>query len=109
MPATVKRTRERTARRTREPGPMPRRSLGSTGVEVSALGLGGYHLGIASGEREAVRIVHEAMDAGLTFMDNAWEYQEGEGEKRMGKAIADRRDRVFLMTKCCTHGRDGKT
>jgi aryl-alcohol dehydrogenase-like predicted oxidoreductase len=55
--------------------------------------------------RDAVRIVHEALDAGVNFMDNAWEYHEGTSEERMGRAIADRRDRVFLMTKVCTHGR----
>jgi aryl-alcohol dehydrogenase-like predicted oxidoreductase len=55
-----------------------------------------------------VRIVQAAIDAGVTFMDNAWEYHEGESEQRMGRAIADRRERVFLMTKVCTHGRDAK-
>jgi uncharacterized protein len=73
---------------------------------VSALGLGGYHLGTVGSVREAIRIVHAAVDAGITFLDNAWEYHEGESEERMGRAIADRRDRVFLMTKVCTHGRD---
>jgi predicted aldo/keto reductase-like oxidoreductase len=55
-----------------------------------------------------VRIVHEAVDAGVNFLDNAWEYHDGESEHRMGRAIADRRDAVFLMTKVCTHGRDAK-
>lgn len=109
MPATVSRTRERSARGAQSPASMPRRPFGATGVEVSALGLGGYHLGLVPSVRDAVRIVHEAIDAGLTFMDNAWEYHDGESERRMGKAIADRREQVFLMTKCCTHGRDGKT
>jgi aryl-alcohol dehydrogenase-like predicted oxidoreductase len=59
-------------------------------------------------DAEAVRLVHTAIDAGITFLDNAWDYNDGLSEKRMGKAIADRRDRVFLMTKVCTHGRDGK-
>jgi len=58
--------------------------------------------------RESIRIMHAAIDAGLTFFDNAWEYNEHESEVRMGRAIADRRERVFLMTKVCTHGRDGK-
>lgn len=58
--------------------------------------------------REATRIVHAAIDAGITFLDNAWEYHEHESEARMGRAIADRRERVFLMTKVCTHGRDAK-
>jgi aryl-alcohol dehydrogenase-like predicted oxidoreductase len=84
---------------------MPYRPLGTSGVLVSALGLGGYHLANAGSEREGVRIVHAAIDAGVTFMDNAWEYHDGKSERIMGKAIADRRDRVFLMTKVCTHGR----
>jgi aryl-alcohol dehydrogenase-like predicted oxidoreductase len=55
-----------------------------------------------------VRLIHAAIDAGITFLDNAWDYNDGLSEARMGQAIADRRDRVFLMTKVCTHGRDGK-
>ncbi|HEX8651753.1 MAG TPA: aldo/keto reductase [Pyrinomonadaceae bacterium] len=90
-------------------GEMPRRSLGRTGVEVSALALGGYHLGLVKSEREATRIVHQAIDAGLTFMDNAWEYHEGFSEERMGRALEGRRQQVFLMSKVCTHGRDKKT
>lgn len=84
---------------------IPLRPLGATGVMVSALGLGGYHIGKMERERDAIRIVHAAIDAGITFMDNAWEYHDGRAETIMGKAIADRRDRVFLMTKVCTHGR----
>lgn len=84
---------------------IPLRPLGATGVMVSALGLGGYHLGKIANEREAIRIAHAAIDAGVTFMDNAWEYHRGRAEAIMGKAIADRRERVFLMTKVCTHGR----
>ena len=75
---------------------------------VSALALGGYHIGSVKSVRESIRIMHAAIDAGLTFFDNAWEYNEHESEVRMGRAIADRRERVFLMTKVCTHGRDGK-
>jgi aryl-alcohol dehydrogenase-like predicted oxidoreductase len=77
-------------------------------VTVSALALGGYHLGSMKSVRESTRIVHAAIDAGVTFLDNAWEYHEHESEARMGRAIADRRERVFLMTKVCTHGRDAK-
>jgi aryl-alcohol dehydrogenase-like predicted oxidoreductase len=77
-------------------------------VQVSALGLGGYHLGLVPSDRESVRLVHAAIDAGITFMDNAWEYHDGASERRMGLALADRRDRVFLMTKVCTHGRDAR-
>ncbi len=73
---------------------------------VSALGLGGYHIGQMKSARDATRIVHAAIDAGITFLDNAWEYNEHESEIRMGRAIQDRRERVFLMTKVCTHGRD---
>ena len=90
-------------------GPIPRRALGATGEDVSALGLGGYHVGKMTSEREAIRLVHAAIDAGVTFMDNAWEYHEGKSEERMGKALAGRRGEVFLMTKMCTHGRDAKT
>jgi aryl-alcohol dehydrogenase-like predicted oxidoreductase len=59
-------------------------------------------------DRAAVRLIHTAIDAGITFLDNAWDYNDGLSETRMGQAIVDRRDRVFLMTKVCTHGRDGK-
>ena len=81
------------------------RPLGATGEMVSALGLGGYHIAKATSEREGIRITQAAIDLGITFMDNAWEYHEGRSEVIMGKAIADRRDRVFLMTKVCSHGR----
>ena len=87
---------------------IPHRPLGTTGVLVSSLGLGGYHIAKGS-QREGIRIIHAAIDAGVTFMDNAWEYHEGKAEQIMGKALKDRRDRVFLMTKVCTHGRDKKT
>jgi aryl-alcohol dehydrogenase-like predicted oxidoreductase len=88
--------------------PIGRRLFGRYGDLVSILGLGGYHLGKAKTVGEAVRIVHEAIDAGVNFLDNAWEYHDGESERRMGRAIAGRRDSVFLMTKACTHGRDAK-
>ena len=84
---------------------IPLRPLGATGEMVSALGLGGHHIGKMKNQREAIRLVHAAIDAGITFMDNAWEYHDGRSEVVMGKAIRDRRDRVFLMTKVCTHGR----
>ena len=85
---------------------IPIRPLGATGMMVSALGVGGYHIGKMQRASEAVRLVQAAIDAGITFMDNAWEYHEGRSETLMGKAIGDRRERVFLMTKVCTHGRD---
>jgi len=77
------------------------------GVDVSAIGFGGYHLGKIEDEAEAIRLLHAAIDAGVTFLDNAWEYNHHLSEERMGKALAqgNRRDRVFLMTKVCTHGR----
>jgi aryl-alcohol dehydrogenase-like predicted oxidoreductase len=89
-------------------GEIPRRVLGRTGAQVSALALGGYHLGLAKTKREAIRIVHEAIDAGVDFMDNAWEYHDGKSEEIMGEALKGRRDEVFLMSKVCTHGRDRK-
>jgi uncharacterized protein len=87
---------------------IPRRQFGTTPVEVSALGLGGYHLGKIQAVDEAVKIVHAAIDAGVTFMDNAWEYHDGRSEEIMGKALEGRRDRTFLMTKVCSHGRGRK-
>ena len=95
--------------RTKQNGEIPRRMLGRTGVEVSALALGGSHVGEAKTKKEALRIVHEALDAGLTFMDNAWEYHDGRSEEWMGDALKGRRHEAFLMTKVCTHGRDRKT
>jgi len=85
--------------------PVARRPFGSHADQVSILGIGGYHLGKMRTIPEAIRVVHEAIDAGVNFMDNAWEYHDGASEERMGRAIADRRERVFLMTKVCTHGR----
>ena len=87
-------------------GEIPKRPFGRSAEMVSALALGGYHLGTVGTRREAIRIVHSAIDAGITFMDNAWEYHEGESEERMGRALVGRRDQVFLMSKVCTHGRD---
>jgi predicted aldo/keto reductase-like oxidoreductase len=87
---------------------IPTRPFGRHADRVSILGLGGFHVGLPSTDAEAVRLVHAAIDAGITFMDNAWDYNDGLSEKRMGKAITDRRANVFLMTKVCTHGRDGK-
>jgi predicted aldo/keto reductase-like oxidoreductase len=88
---------------------IPRRPFGPAGETVSALGFGGYHLGQIGSEREATSLLHRAIDAGITFMDNAWEYNDGVSELRMGKALAGGwRQKVFLMTKVCTHGRDAK-
>jgi len=87
---------------------IPRRPFGTHLDQVSILGLGGFHLGKVRTAAAAVRLVHEAIDAGITFLDNAWEYHDGASEERMGKAIADRRREVFLMTKVCTHGRSAR-
>jgi len=87
---------------------IPRRTLGKTGESVSILALGGAHIGQAKLTKdEAIRLVHTAVDAGMDFMDNAWEYNDHESERRMGEALAQDgyRQRVFLMTKDCAHDR----
>jgi uncharacterized protein len=88
---------------------VPTRPFGRTGIPVSILALGGWHLGLPRTERESTRLVHAALDGGITFMDNAWDYNDGVSETRMGKALVGRRDKVFLMTKACPHGRDART
>ena len=85
---------------------IPQRPFGNTGVSVSALGLGGHHLGDAKDEKTAHQIVHAALDGGVTFFDNCWEYHRGKSEAWLGSALKGNRDKVFLMTKVCTHGRD---
>ena len=77
------------------------RTLGRTGERISSIGLGGYHIGKPSlQEQESIQLVRRAIDHGITFMDNCWDYNEGASEIRMGKALRDGyRDRVFLMTK----------
>jgi predicted aldo/keto reductase-like oxidoreductase len=86
------------------PGEMPYRTLGRTGVKISAVGLGGYHIGMPS-EEESIRLMRSAIDRGINFMDNCWDYHKGESEVRMGKALRDGyRDKVFLMSKI-----DGQT
>ncbi len=82
------------------PDGMIYRNLGSTGERVSAIGLGGAHLGMAKDENEGIRIVRSAVDRGITFLDNSWDYSGGRCEILMGKALQDGyRKRVFLMTK----------
>ncbi|HMH25721.1 MAG TPA: aldo/keto reductase [Gemmatimonadaceae bacterium] len=80
---------------------IPRRVLGSTGEKVSAIGIGGWHLGLPTvDEQLSLRIVRTAIDRGVNFMDNSWDYNNGTSEIRMGKALRDGyRDKVFLMTK----------
>ena len=88
---------------------LPTRVLGRTGVRVSILGLGGAHLGRIRDDNYAVRLLHTAMDEGLTFMDNAWEYNKGRSEDIMGKALAmdGRRKKAFVMTKVCSREHKG--
>src|SRR5437870_9500695 len=85
---------------------MPYRILGSTGERVSAIGLGGWHLGFKKvDEQLSIRIIRDAIQRGINFMDNCWDYHDGGSETRMGKALRDGyRQRVFLMTKI-----DGRT
>ena len=86
-------------------GDMIYRTLGRTGEKVSALGLGGYHIGVPKDEEDGIRVVRTAVDRGITFLDNCWDYHNGGSEIRMGKALRDGyRDKVFLMTKI-----DGRT
>jgi uncharacterized protein len=89
-------------------GEMPYRILGRTGEQVSLVGLGGYHLGKQADEQESIRIIRTAIDNGINFLDNCWDYNGGASEIRMGKALRDGyRQKVFLMTKL--DGRDRKT
>jgi aryl-alcohol dehydrogenase-like predicted oxidoreductase len=78
---------------------MPRRRFGKTGVEVSQLGLGGWHIGCQKERSESIHLIHLALDHGVNFLDNSIDYNEGQSELRMGEAIKGRRDKVFLMTK----------
>ena len=85
---------------------MPYRAFGRTGDNVSILGIGGYHIGVPD-EADGVRLIRTAIDSGVSFMDNAWEYHDGESERRMGRALRDGyREKTFLMTKGCA--RDAK-
>jgi aryl-alcohol dehydrogenase-like predicted oxidoreductase len=86
---------------------IPLRRFGKLDVQISALGLGGHHLGAARDEQTAVEIVHQAIDGGVTFFDCCWEYNRGKSEDWLGKGVRGHRKDVFLMTKVCTHGRDG--
>jgi len=88
-------------------GEMLHRELGSTGEQVSVIGLGGSHLGKASVEEdEAIRLIHEGLDRGINFLDNSWDYNEGRSEERVGKALSQGgyRQKAFVMTKL-----DGRT
>ena len=86
-------------------GDMVYRTLGSTGEPVSLIGMGGFHIGNPETDAESVALIRTAIDRGITFMDNCWDYHEGNSEVRMGKALRDGyRNKVFLMTKI-----DGRT
>ncbi len=88
-------------------GEMLYRQLGATGVEVSLIGMGGAHLGLATvQEGDAIRLIHEGLDRGINFLDNSWDYNEGRSEERVGKALAQGgyRQKAFVMTKI-----DGRT
>src|SRR6266404_1645325 len=89
----------------REEDSVPQRALGKTGVQVSCLGIGGYHLGSIKEEKESTELVARALDAGINFFDNCWEYHDGVSEERLGAALKGKRDKAFVMTKVCTHGR----
>jgi len=91
-------------------GGIPTNVLGKTGATISRIGIGGAHLGHTKSEDEAIRIVRSAIDHGVTFMDNSWDYNGGESERRMGKALEGGwRDRAFLMTKVDGRDKDSAT
>jgi aryl-alcohol dehydrogenase-like predicted oxidoreductase len=77
---------------------IPRRTLGRTGEKVSMVGLGGYHLGMQKDEQESIRIIRTALDGGINFLDNSWDYNDGQSEIRMGKAFFVRPS-IFVMRK----------
>ena len=87
---------------------VPTRRLGRADEQIPIVGLGGYHIGVPP-EQEGIRIMHEAIDEGMTFFDNAWDYHDGGSEEVMGKALASggRRNKVFLMTKVCNRDYEG--
>jgi predicted aldo/keto reductase-like oxidoreductase len=87
---------------------IPYRTLGNTGENVSCIGLGGYHIGNQSDGQESIRIVRTALDEGINFLDNCWDYNGGESEVRMGKALRDGyRKKAFLMTKIDARSNQG--
>jgi len=84
---------------------MPYRELGKTGEKVSCIGLGGFHLGQSHlSEADAIKLFHAAIDRGINFSDNSWDYNQGESERRVGKALKGHRQTIFVMTKF-----DGRT
>ena len=92
--------------RAAETATVPTRSLGRSGEKVSMVGLGGYHIGMQTDEQESIRIIRSALDSGINFLDNCWDYNGGQSEVRMGKALRDGyRQKAFLMTKIDGHTR----
>jgi diketogulonate reductase-like aldo/keto reductase len=89
-------------------GQIPHKPFGKTGITLSILGMGGHQLGDVASADEAIRLVQAAVDGGITFFDNCWEYHNGKSEDWLGRGLQGRRDKVFLMTKVCTHGRSGQ-
>src|SRR3984885_11436887 len=84
---------------------VPYPTLGRTGERVSAIGLGGYHIGVPKDEQDSIKLIRTAVDRGINFLDNCWDYHDGKSEVWMGKALRDGyRQKVFLMTKF-----DGRT
>jgi uncharacterized protein len=89
---------------------IPYRTLGNTNEKVSCVGLGGYHLARQSDVQESVRIIRTGLDEGINFLDNCWDYNDGESEIRMGKALQDGyRQKAFLMTKIDSRTKQGAT
>ncbi|HYK51103.1 MAG TPA: aldo/keto reductase [Terriglobales bacterium] len=89
---------------------IPYRTLGNTGENVSCIGMGGYHLGHQSDEQESIRIIRTGLDEGINFLDNCWDYNDGQSELRMGKALRDGyRKKAFLMTKIDARTKKGAT
>ena len=87
---------------------LPTRPLGKTGENVSIICLGGWHIGTIKDHNESIKIMHKAIDEGLTFFDNAWDYHDGGSEELMGKALQNgMREKVFLMTKNCERDYEG--
>lgn len=87
---------------------VPYRTLGNTGEKVSCIGLGGYHIGMPSNEQDSIRIIRTALDEGINFLDNCWDYNDGNSEIRMGRALQDGyRQKAFLMTKIDSHTQQG--
>src|SRR5437016_9347344 len=93
---------------TEKTGDMFYRTLGKTGEKVSLIGLGGYHIGSPKDPAEGIRIIRSAIDRGINFMDNCWDYHNGDSEVRMGNALRDGyRKKVFLMTKIDSRSKEG--